>query len=78
MAAGHNQRPLQCLTDIFDILDDELQDDRDESEYERDFDFDYIRTYVDDEEMVQDDSLEHTHTVTMLHDVQRTRTCLLI
>ena len=50
---------MASLTDIFDILDDDLGDD----EYEQDFDFDYIRTNVDDEEMIEDDPVEHTSTV---------------
>jgi hypothetical protein len=45
------------LNDIFDIINDDEQDDTEEvenitEEYNTDFDFDYINTNVDDEEMM--------------------------
>jgi len=58
--------------DIFDILDDDVEDD-DEGEdleniieeYNQDFDFDYIDTNVDEEEMMS--SMEETNLIKLDH-----------
>ena len=53
---------MEWFDDVFDILDDADDDDNDNDvvenkieEYNQDFDFDYIATNVDEEEMVIED-----------------------
>ena len=65
MATDHGHLSLPSLTDIFDIIGDD-DDDHNDSEYEQDFDFDYIRTNVDDEEMMEEDLVEDIPTVIMI------------
>ena len=66
MATDHDHRSLPSLTDIFDIIDDGDDGDHSEGEYEQDFDFDYIHTNVDDEEMMEEDLVEDIPTVIMI------------
>jgi len=52
---------LGWVDDVFDILDDDDDNDNDElknkiEEYYQDFDFDYIDTNVDEEEMAVEDA----------------------
>jgi hypothetical protein len=70
MTMDYEHRPLPWLTDLFDIVDD---DDPGDVDHEQDFDFDYIRTNVDDEEMMEEDVVEHTPHVSMIRADARLR-----